>query len=262
MQGVAPRLFVVSGDEESLKVSLRAASTPRAFVARITGGCGGMSAADASGMIEIFRDAFRGYDGAVICGGTRMVLREDVTSVVPGITEVAPAIREVCPKAIVLGIVPRTGDLNLEKFGLEIATEGENPFHTIVHPEQDLAVIIQRSVDRSSPWEAEVTECVKLIGNLREYANRRSVLITYNGGKYTEMELLMHANRGWPVIVIAGSGRKSSEYAENMEFLLAHPNVKVVPAEALALREALTDLGAFDKLEGRGGLTLTKTLSA
>jgi hypothetical protein len=125
-----------------------------------------------------------------------------------------------------------------------VANNVEDPYFTVIHPEQDITLVVQVSADNPEVWDAEYRECLSITNDLKEYCNFKSVLISYNGGSVTEREILRTAERGWPVILIKDSGRKTDEYANNREFLALRTNVRVVERSAAALRAALAEFGA------------------
>ncbi len=155
MPGIIPSLFVKSQGEQTVKLSLRLTTAPRKTVVRFTGGCGKMSAEDAEGLYELFCEAFAGYQGAMLYGGTRMIMRDNPEEVFPGITEVVAHIRKDNPESISLGVVPRTGAINILDEGLVVENGSENPFITIVHPDQDVCLMVQVSADCPEVWDAE-----------------------------------------------------------------------------------------------------------
>ena len=239
-----PRLYVKSRGEQTTKLSLMLTQAKRRFVVRITGGCGKMTADEAEGLYGLFRRAMFGFDGAVIFGGTRMLRKDDPSEVVPGVTEIAPAMRESCPEMTLLGIVPRTQDIDLSEHGLVVSHEGENPYFTIVHPTQDIVLVVQVSADDAEIWDAEYGESLRIVADLRTYAKFGSVTVSYNGGGVTEREVRRTAALGWPVILVKGSGRVTDDFAVDREFLLAHPSVIVAEKDPYALRDALSSVGA------------------
>ncbi len=248
-QRIVPRLFVKSHGEQTTKLSLMLTRAPRKCVVRLTGGCGKMSAADAEGLYDLFVQALSGYDGALTFGGTRMVLRDEHQTIVPGITEIPSRLRQFCPDMIVLGVIPKTEDLQLDAdLGLIVSSEADQPFITVVHPEQDIVLVVQTNPDNKEKWDAEFAECLRITNDLREYGDWKSVLISYNGGSVTEREILETAKRGWPVVLIKGSGRKTDEYAANADFLAAYRNnVAVANKDPIDLRLKLSDFGAMPR---------------
>ncbi len=238
-----PALRFQSAGDESTKFALRLTQARERVVVRITGGCGLMTNEDAQGLVGLYRDAFAGYCGALLFGGSRMVSREDHNVVVPGITEVVAHIREHCPESIALGVVPRMEEFKLTDFGLVVSDDLKQPYVTIVHPNQDLCLIVQRSADEEESWDAEWRECMNITANLRDHAGWQSLLVAYNGGSVTEREILATAKRGWPVLLINGSGRTSERYANDIAFLAQYPNVHVANNNVTSFRKQLIALG-------------------
>lgn len=241
---IVPRLYVKSRGEQTTKLALQLTCAPRKCVVRMTGGCGSMSQDDAEGLIELFAAAFDGYDGAMLFGGTRMLRCDDPTVVVPGITEVPPALRLRCPSMTLLGVTPRTQDLALTEHGVIVSAEDGKPYFTVVHPQQDISLVVQTTPDDPEVWDAEYQECLRIAEDLRSYAGFRSVLVSYNGGTVTRREILATAERGWPVILIRGSGRVTDEFAADDAFLAANPHVAVAEKDVGSLRDALARHGA------------------
>lgn len=241
-----PSLFVQSEGDQSSKVALMLTGAQQKCIVRMTGGCGNMSAEDAASMQQTLVDAFAGFKGAMLFGGTRMVMRDDHSIVVPGITEVPPLIRSSCPGSIVLGIVPRTQDFQIApSLGMIVSSESNKDFITIIHPSQDACLVVQHSADKGVLWDAEYQECMRITENLRRYAEWQSLLVCYNGGDVTEKELLATAERRWPVLLIEGSGRTTDRYASDERFLDDHPSVAVTQNDSHSIRQELMRVGAL-----------------
>lgn len=242
-----PSLYIQNKREESLNVALKLTKAKSRYVIRVTGGCGYMSEDQADGLYDLYVRSLIGYKGAILFGGTRMVNRKNLETVVPGITEIPPLIRKHCPDSVILGIIPKSGDLQLSmEYGLVVSDDNEEDYITIIHPNQDICVVVQQSVDEGVSWEAEFEECIHITSNLREYANWKSLLISYNGGGVTEKEILKTAKLGWPILLIKGSGKKTDEYANDKEFLMKYPNVHVVNKNPADMRQKLFHLEALE----------------
>lgn len=250
-QTIVPSLYVKSKGESTVKLTLRLTTAQQKVVVRFTGGCAKMSAQDAEGLYELFVESFVGMRGAILFGGTRMLRRDNPSEVIPGITEVAHRIRKANPGSISLGVVPRTSEMSITEHGLIVEDDGVSDHLTIVHPEQDICLIVQLNADGEEVWDAEWQECAHLIEELREFAGfSQSLLVCYNGGSVTERELLAHASRGWPVLLIEGSGRTTDKYAGDEAFLATYPNVRVAEKSVDSIRSQLIQSGVLppDKL--------------
>jgi len=238
-----PSLYVQNRGEKSVKVALGLTKAPSRVVLRITGGCGNMSAGDAFGMYSLFVNTLEGFDGGILFGGTRMVSKE-TGDILPSVTEIPTRIRVKAPGAIILGVVPRTGELKLiPGIGMVVSDDPQSTFRTIIHPDQNTCVLVQQSVDTGVEWEAEYRVCLEIIQSLRDFANWQSVLISYNGGSVTRKEIVETADRGWPVVLVNDSGRVTEEFAKDETFLQAHPNVFVAEKTSKSLREIFAKLG-------------------
>jgi len=236
-----PPFFVANKGEHSSKVALILSTAKQRAVVRITGGCGEMSADDASGLYNLFAEAFTqsGFQGAMLYGGTRMLMRHDPSVILPGITEIVPHIAKD-NNIVPFGVIPRTCDLAFDdKYGFVVSNEPGHDFFTVVHPEQKEFLIVQKSVDEPATWDTEWEECLNIIADMRKYGQWKSLLTCYNGGGVTERELREHARRGWPVIIVAGSGRTCNKYAEDIDFLIQHPSVMVVEKTVSSLRDGI-----------------------
>lgn len=243
---LVPSLYIQNEGEESTKIALQLTRAKKKFVVRMTGGCGYMSSDDANGLYDLFIESFSGFEGSMLFGGTRMIKKNDTSSIVAGITEIPPLIKKSCKDVIILGVVPKTSDLDLAiEYGLVVSVDSKQEYITVIHPEQDVCLIVQGSVDRTSHWETEFEECIRITNNLRDFAGWDSLLISYNGGAVTEKEILKTAKLGWPVLLIKGSGRKTDEYANNQEFLNLYPNVVVAQKEVQSIRRHLINAGAL-----------------
>ena len=241
-----PSLFIKNqGENSSAKYALLLTRAANNFVVRLTGGCGYMSEEDAKGLYGLFLHSLIGFDGAMLFGGTRMIRKDDNSVIVPGITEIPPFIKEHCPNAIFQGVIPKTGDLQLSDCGMVVSNGDDDDYLTIVHPQQDAALIVQANVDDGVVWEAEFKECLKIIQYLREFAQWRSLLIAYNGGGTTKKEIIAHAKLGWPVLLIKGSGRVSDELSNDKQFLMQYPSISIVQKDPALMRRALIELNVI-----------------
>lgn len=244
-----PTLFVQSlGERLSSSVTLSLTNARDKYLIRLTGGCGYMSLEDAEGLYDLFVDAFADeFHGAILFGGTQMRMKEDVTIVRPGITEVVPRIKKRSPNTITLGVVPRVEGMRLSKAGgLIVYDDPVDPYFTQVHPDQDLCVIVQNSVDTDTVWDTEYVFVERATQTLEQICHWKQLLIAYNGGGVTEKEILLWCKHGWPVLLINGSGRTSGErLANDAVFLAANKNVHVAEKNTASIRAKLQELGAI-----------------
>ena len=200
-----PSLYIQNKGEKSTNVALRLTRASHRYIIRFTGGCANMEECDAQGLYELFEDSFAYFSGAMLFGGTRMLKISNPKKVIPGVTEIVARLKKICPNSVSLGVIPRTQELKLTDYGLCVATEPDKDCFTVVHPEQDICLVVQISPDHVASWDAEAEECAEIINNLRVFAQWQSLLISYNGGGVTEREIVNTAKRGWPVLLIEGS---------------------------------------------------------
>lgn len=258
-------LYFQTGKERSVDFALMFSErSARPFVARLTGGCADMTAADAIGMRNL-TDALSGrgtneerlprFAGYALFGGTRMLSLHDPSIVVPGITEIFPDVaKHDCPGVVMYGIVPgfrkmeRSEDPKLEKYNI-LDIDMKKKVITIVHPEMKAVLFVQPQPDNEEIWDDEYKECWKYIRTLHE---RRwgSLLIVYNGGPVTRRELELWAHWGlkepglWNVLLIKDSGRAADAFANDREWLDRHPHVHVAENSVEAINAKLYELGA------------------
>lgn len=235
-----PELVVMNRGEDSVRAALSLTRAESRVVVRITGGCA-LNPRYHGELPELFVSAFRGFEGGIIFGGTRTLSRSD-GSILPSVTEAGPLIGKECPKARVLGIVPRVDPLLMvPEYGLIVTDDEENDHLTIIHPEQDTCLLVQKSCDREALWEDERIVAEAIVADLMQ-VNWQSLLIAYNGGDTTRNEIRRWAALGWPVILIKGSGRVTGRFSRDEAFLERHPNVTVVERGSASLRAALVEL--------------------
>ncbi len=220
---------------------------PKRIAVRITGGCADMSAEDAQGVQELFGKAFEGFRGLLLIGGTRMIKNMNLTDVLFGITEIGPAIRRANPECQVLGVVPRCKDFLFcpDLPALVVRQEWDGELTTIVHPDQDIVIAAATALTKEEIWDDEVACCRYVTDTLVTYGGWESLLVAYNGGGTTEREIRSTASRGWPVLLIKGSGRVCDKLAADSQFLTENPTVHVCERTPAGMREALQHLSAL-----------------
>lgn len=196
-------------------------------------------------MQDLFGKAFEGFDGLLLIGGTRMIRGLSPTDVLFGITEVGPTIRRANPSCRVLGVVPRCKDFMFcaDPPVLIVRDETQdNGITTIVHPDQDFVIAAATALTKEAVWDDEVACCQYVTETLVSYGGWKSLLIAYNGGGTTEREIRSTADRGWPVLLVQGSGRACDKLAADAEFLAEHPTIRVCERNASSMGAALQGL--------------------
>jgi hypothetical protein len=241
-------IYNLNSDDRTMKVALRLGSAAARAVVRLTGGCGNMTAEFSALMNGTLLPAFDGFRGTLLFGGTRMVSMQDYRTVVPGITEVAPRIAARNEGVVMVGVAPRVGEtIAVPGVGHVLYIEPKKGYVTIVHPDQFAFVLLQKNADHGEPWEAEYKRCIELIKDMREVISFESLHVAYNGGEYTEMEILAIAELGWPQLLIEGSGGVADQYARDKAFRIRYPNVHSCLNNAAAVRRSLIELNVLDE---------------
>jgi hypothetical protein len=217
------------------------------FEVRITGGCGYMTLEDGKRSVSVLSRTLRGLSCMLLYGGTRVLAPAPGTKlgykVFPTILEVPPRLRRTNPNIITYGIIPKMTHVKYGKLGLVIGEDEKTGFLTVIHPNQDLCLILQKNVDEMSYWDAEWMECLEITKTFLQFRKKfAAVLVAYNGGKVTGHEIEAWAEEGLPVILFAGSGRITDEFCQNTEWLNSHPSVTVCHSVKEA-RQKIVSLG-------------------
>jgi|GEM_PF-1393237 len=262
------------GDPSSQFMS-RLGSAKHHSLVRITGGCANMSASDAWRMLGLFKEAFLGFQGALLVGATRMVDKavledmpaaeaknpldilaylNDHSPTVIGITEAGPTIREN-NDCVLLGVLGRSHSLNWHyRTGLVLVKRtpfddpddvAEDRLAVALQPRMDAVAVVDEQISRASLWHDEAIVCCRIADVQRQQANWSTALVVYNGGEVTKYEARLVAEKQWPVILIQGSGRAADELAANQDFLGLSPNTIVCDLDSTSLRDALIRTGSI-----------------
>jgi phage protein U len=221
-----------------------------AAVVRFTGGCADMHRRDWLGAIQLFTEAFDGYEGSLLAGATRSLVKTDdglSKNHRPSICELPLAIHVSNPDSVVGGIC--IGEETAASFEEHIIVSGSTtssePHATVKHPDYNLYVTANETeFAHTERWDAEWKKALQIIGDLQE-RGIRPCLVSFNGGRATTKEIHAWASQGLPVILIRGSGRETDRIAADADFLAAHPSVLVVNRAATELRQALQEVGAL-----------------
>jgi hypothetical protein len=139
--------------------------------------------------------------------------------------------------------------LNIRKDGQLIIgkEDDETEFMTIIHPNQDMCIVVQADVNKESKWLAEANVCLKITDLLLAVSDWKSLLVSYGGGQVTKQEIEKTARMKWPVLLIEGGGGTTDALAFDREFRQLYPNVHSVRKEVSAIRRELRVVGALSK---------------
>ncbi len=217
---------------------------------RITGGCGLMEASHWKGMLRLFRDSFAGFGGAILVGGTRMLVEENgqpTSTIKPGITEIPMVLRRACPDAVIGGLVLGTERYNVgektvlfdrQPWSLGQRYAEQNKFTTILNPEIEYFMYVDHAnLPGNRKWDAEYQDAISIAKTMctSERPGLRKfdpLLVVYNGGGTTEREVRAWCDLKWPVMLIEGSGRIADTLAHDASFLAENKNVFTVDRDA------------------------------
>lgn len=242
-------LFWMNQDDQPSSVIAMKLGNAQNFLVRLTGGCGFMDRKSGEKGVRFLTKSLAGFGGILLYGGTRVYEPATVKigyRVFPTILEVPPKLRRLNPTMMSFGIIPKMTHVEYSRLGLIISREKDSGFLTVIHPNQDLCLVLQKNVDQMSFWDAEWMECLSITKEFLEHRRRfGAVLISYNGGEVTSHEIEAWAKEGLPVILIAESGRATSRYSQDYCWLREHPSVKVcsTPSE---VRTEIKNLGGLD----------------
>lgn len=207
-----------------------------------------MDKRDGERSISFLTKALSGFSGILLYGGTRVYAPSQTKSgysIYPTILEVPPKLRKKNPGMVSFGIIPKMTTVEYSPLGLIIGVDKQTGNLTVIHPNQDICLVLQKDVDRASFWDAEWQECLNITTEFLAHRHPfGACLISYNGGKTTAKEIEAWANNQLPVILIAGSGRVTDEFANNSDWLSQHPSVSVCK-NTTQVRNIITSLGGL-----------------
>ena len=207
--------FLVMRKDEPFPISFALMGTTVGYkvVLRIAGGCKNMTVDDKRGMLRYFIEAFVGYRGLLFSGGTRTVTESGELD--PMVTDVPGVIARFNPERVALGTIPRTGTMRfVRQLNLVLDEYG-----TIPNPSMDGLLVVQKgpsSLERLD-WNGDLDKYFELMENWLQYGFSRGGLVSWNGGLVTREEIVGCLNRGWPVFLVAGSGRATDDVITELD---------------------------------------------
>ncbi len=214
------KLMVMDRDEGFPSTfALLATTAPDKVVIRISGGCKGMSPEDKLVMLDYFAEGMPGFQGMIWSGSTRQFTKDGKTD--PMVTDVPGVIAAAYPGCVALGSAPRTDILRLvgeSRLVLDSYGTGPNPSMSGILIVQNRADGKMLNAAGEADWGGDLNAAFEMMDNLVNCAGfRRAGVIAWNGGPVTKDEIMRSAKRGWPTIVIRGSGRVADEIAAQLD---------------------------------------------
>ncbi len=195
-----PAAFALMGTRARKKVALR-----------FLGGCKGMGPDDKRAMLSFFSKALRGFEGLAWSGGTRQVANGEVD---PMVTDVPGLIASENPGCVALGTCPRTSMLSLQEDSRLVLDE----YGTVPNPDMLGILIVQNGPDGKAEWDLDVPTYFTMMEHWRTYAGFEALgTIAWNGGPITKDEIMHSARRGWPTVLVEGTGRAADEVIAQIE---------------------------------------------
>jgi hypothetical protein len=225
--------FIIKTVNEASRIASLKMTRGDNWIVRISGGCGYMDATEEHRLLS-FASAFENYKGVIIGGGSRMLYRNDLTMIRPGVTELLTAIKKVSPTCTTVGIVPKIKGDDLELISLPgthlpIITFGNNDeYITTFNVDNDINIMVQSTADIGVRWEDEYRTALIEMEALKRERKFKTLTLFYNGGEVSRKELMDTIELGWPVVLIKNSGRMCDTYGNDEQFLKEHSNVYVV----------------------------------
>jgi len=191
--------------------ALMATRAARKVCIRISGGCKGMNADDKKAMMDFFQIAFKGFEGMIWSGGTRQFDKDG--NLDPMVTDVPGVVAAGNPKCVALGSTPRTDVLRLvEESRLVLDDYGTAP-----NPSMNAILLVQDGAEGKLGWDGDLDAAFGLMDQLTQYGGfHRAGVIAWNGGAITRDEVMRSIKKGWPTIVVKGSGRAADEIAAEL----------------------------------------------
>lgn len=192
--------------------ALMATVAEKKVAIRISGGCKNMTVADKEAMISFFLEGMRGFKGLAFSGATRQTTEDGMID--PMVTDVPGAIAAENPGCVALGTAPRTDLLTLQKDSrLVLDSYGTSP-----NPDMKGILLVQDGAEGKLDWDGDLPVYFTMMEQLRSHAGFTALgLISWNGGEVTRKEIIGSVRRGWPTILIRGSGRVTDEIICSIE---------------------------------------------
>ncbi len=188
--------FIVKNINEASRIASLCMTRGESYIVRISGGCGYMDSAEEARLLS-FATAFEQYKGVIIGGGTRMLYRNNLHQIRPGVTELLPTIKKVAPNCTTIGIIPKVKGDDLELIQIPdspfpLLCFGQNEeYITTFTVENDFHIMVQATADIGVRWEDEYRTALIEMEVLRREKQYRCASVFYNGGATSEKEIFL-----------------------------------------------------------------------
>lgn len=244
--------LLVKNQNESIpgKFALAASLADDKVAIRISGGCKHMGPEDKLSMLQFFLIAFDGFKGLIWSGATRAVDAEG--NIDPVVTEIPGVVRSQNPLCVALGSAPRVDTLRLMGESRLVLDKYDN----VPNPALNAMLLVQKNANDALDWDGDVDDAFDFMADLMSDGGfSQAGIVAWNGGPVTKKEIEKSAARGWPTILVRGSGRETDIYIEKFEagdaaLLSALPKNHLVTIvdrkDPSTLRDALVKFGFID----------------
>lgn len=236
-------------------------------VIRVIGGCSGMDAQNIENMINIFKTAFKGYEGVLFSASNRDIKADG--SIGYMVTDIPSIVAQDNNGCIAIGSVPRIDTLSIagDNSTFFLSKNKDEFSGYVLHCDHDSNLIVQDSPADvlEADWALDMDvyfECMKKWQD----AGFTIGTITWNGGGISRREVIESAKREFITIVLDGSGRICNAIPEEIQkfgTILSDPkneesgveldstdNIFVVDAfDAKAIRNVLQENGFMSRIQ-------------
>jgi hypothetical protein len=211
-QGITKLLVMDRKEAFPSTFALMATTAEQKVAVRLSGGCKGMGPEDKVAMLRYFEAAFAGFRGLIWSGATRQFTKDGGLD--PMVTDVPGVVAAANSGCVALGSAPRTDVLRLVgESRLVLDDYGTGP-----NPSMSGVLVVQNGADGKSDWDGDLDAAFSLMENLLGYGGFSAAgIVAWNGGPITRDEIMRSAKRGWPTIIVRGSGRASDEVAAQLD---------------------------------------------
>ncbi len=192
-------------------MAIAATGATRKTVIRLAGGMN-----NGPEIFDFFRTALADIDGAVLMSGGTRAFNDDGATL-NSVCEVVADLSLVHPNLITMGSFPRTGRFGLVGDGRFMVGDGVGA--TINVGTQYVVAIQDGPEDHDKlGWDGDLSAYFSFMEDLQHEAGFLPTVIIWNGGGVTVKEAEEAHKRGFPVIIITGTGRAADNQLSAVNF--------------------------------------------